>query len=316
MEQEQNQEESVMIEQQELITAFKQAMVTHNISPPDDIYGDGRLYRFHIEGDKAGTRNGWYVLHMDLTPQGVFGSWKTGICAKWSAKKTMSWQAQLLVHELIAQKQKQQEAMIRQAQLAAAAQCEVRWQGHQIANPSHPYLVKKQIKPYCAKQTQEMLVLPIVDVDGKLWSLQYITPAGQKVLYLHGAKKGHFIPVHNHLQKGIKILICEGFATGASLAALEPEACVIAAIDAGNLVSVAMAIRVRWPDNDMVICADDDRTQIQNVGLMKAEFAAKQARARVVKPLWPEEVPLELSDFNDWVCWLNQHGELPCIVRF
>jgi len=29
---------------------------------------DGRIHRFRVEGDKAGSRNGWCVLYADLSP--------------------------------------------------------------------------------------------------------------------------------------------------------------------------------------------------------------------------------------------------------
>lgn len=155
-----------------------------------------------------------------------------------------------------------------------------------------------------------------MDVDGKIWSIQYIMPDSSKVLTLHGAKKGHFIPIHHDLCDDIKILICEGFATGASLAELEPEACVIAAIDAGNLEHVAIAIRKKYPSNDIVICADDDRNLSPNVGLIKAKQAAHAAKARWVSPQWANNAPIELSDFNDWINWLNAQGGELCFTQF
>jgi len=310
-------QEKPYAEQINVIAAFRDAMAAENITTSDLIHADGGLHRFHVEGDKTGSRHGWYILYDHPRPYGLFGSWKMGITGNWSVKtkSQLTVKERRQAFEAFRKRQQERVEVLKAAQQKVANLCAKRWQGYVDADATHPYLVRKQIKPYNAKQVADVLALPIVDIHGKLWSLQYITPEGDKVLCFQGAKKGNFIPVHNALQPGIKILICEGFSTGASLAELEPEACVIAAIDAGNLVPVAMNIRKQWPSNDMVICADDDRTQAQNVGLIKAQAAASAARARLVKPQWPTDAPLTLSDFNDWMCWLNHQEGSVCFLQ-
>jgi putative DNA primase/helicase len=37
---------------------------------------DGRVHRYRVQGDKSGSRNGWYVLHAHPVLAGAFGSWK------------------------------------------------------------------------------------------------------------------------------------------------------------------------------------------------------------------------------------------------
>ena len=44
-----------------------------------DLVPDGKLRRYRVEGDKAGSANGWYVLHEHPVMAGAFGSWKTGV---------------------------------------------------------------------------------------------------------------------------------------------------------------------------------------------------------------------------------------------
>ena len=51
------------------------------------VVGDGILHRYRVDGDKAGSLNGWYVLHLDGQPFGAFGSWKTGQSLTWSARQ-------------------------------------------------------------------------------------------------------------------------------------------------------------------------------------------------------------------------------------
>src|SRR3989442_50520 len=67
--------------------AFKEAMAAHGIRFRGEPIADGQLNRIHVEGDKPGSKNGWYVLHADGIPSGLGGTWKKpderhGWCAK------------------------------------------------------------------------------------------------------------------------------------------------------------------------------------------------------------------------------------------
>ena len=56
---------------------FRKAMADKGIETKDTIICDMRLHRFHIEGDKVGSKNGWYIVYPNRPVMGVFGSWKT-----------------------------------------------------------------------------------------------------------------------------------------------------------------------------------------------------------------------------------------------
>jgi len=118
------------------------------------------------------------------------------------------------------------------------------------AHPNHPYLVQKLIRPFYARQTGDDLILPIIDFFGNFRSLQFISPDMSKNKWFlpNGSIKGHFIPIQGRPGNGTKILICEGFSTGATLAQDYPNYCVIAACDAGNLKPVATIIRHNIPN--------------------------------------------------------------------
>ena len=49
----------------QIITQFQAELLSNGVTPPDEIIGDAQLHRFHIEGDKSSSKNGWYVLHLD-----------------------------------------------------------------------------------------------------------------------------------------------------------------------------------------------------------------------------------------------------------
>ncbi|NND81298.1 MAG: hypothetical protein HKN50_02590 [Gammaproteobacteria bacterium] len=162
-----------------------------------------------------------------------------------------------------------------------------------------PYLVAKQVQRHTARLVGDRLALPIQDFSGNLTSLQFISRIGDKRMLTGGRKKGCFIPIDGQPGDHGIVIVCEGWATGATLAEEYPTSSVIAAIDAGNLKSVATGAAIKWPNAELVVAGDDDRSTSVNIGREKASEAAKLAGAKLVFPQWPEGAPLELSDFND-----------------
>ena len=61
----------------------------------DQPLADGLIHRYRIDGDKAGSHNGWYALHLDPIPHGAVGSWRTGETYAWrdAEARKISWQA-------------------------------------------------------------------------------------------------------------------------------------------------------------------------------------------------------------------------------
>lgn len=79
-------EEQIMVAEQDILLRFRTAMVKAGLFMKAPIVTDGRLHRFHVEGDKPSTKNGWYVLFDGNIPAGVFGSWKHGVSQNWCAR--------------------------------------------------------------------------------------------------------------------------------------------------------------------------------------------------------------------------------------
>jgi putative DNA primase/helicase len=282
------------------------AMLSAGIRPVDAgaIVADGVLHRFQIDGDKRGTRNGWAVLHHD---HGAGGSWKSGATCVWSAKRTdrMTRQEKDLFYRQMraakAEAQRQRDA----EHAAAAKRASLLWDKAKPATAEHAYLVKKRIRPGNARQQGDLLMLKIEDVSGNIRSLQYIGPNGTKRMLTGGQKRGHFIIVQGALPADL-IVVAEGFATASTAATQFPGAAVLAAIDAGNLEPVALAVRAKCPTAQIMIVADDDRLTPGNPGLAKARAAAGAVGGKVARPVWPEGAPESLSDFNDLACWLME----------
>lgn len=165
-------------------------------------------------------------------------------------------------------------------------------------------MVRKGIKNHAAKLYKGALVLQVLSFDGFMASLQFIQPDGRKTLLSGSQKKGCFIPVAGYTPKISRIIISEGWGTGCTLAEDDPKAMVLAAIDASNLIAVAVATRRLWPSAEIVIAGDDDRLTPGNPGATKARAAALAANAQLALPQWPEDAPETLTDFNDLALWL------------
>ncbi len=294
------------------IEEFSHAMLNQGITPPRNIIATGKIERFSING-KSAKKNGWYILFDYPILAGAFGDWRTGETHSWSSKrKDQICPKEWVIHRRqIQEARRQQEHLKRQGYLCSAARANEIWNAAASASPYHPYLAKKKINPFLARQSGNTLILPVLDFKERLWSLQFIYPDGSKRLLSGGSKTGHFIPVSGKLLPSSQFLECEGFATGATLARAHPHACVISAIDAGNLKPVAINARSHFPHTEIIICADDDRQTPGNPGITKGREAALAARTFFASPEWPKNAPITLSDFNDLACWLigNQGGQ-------
>ena len=128
------------------------------------------------------------------------------------------------------------------------------WQNFPKATPEHPYLRRKQVLPYGLKQSGDKLVIPLKDTNGKIWSLQYIYPDGIKQFHPGGRIKGSFYTIGDIQDK---VILCEGYATGASIYQATGLP-VVVAFNVGNLEAVLLALRKKNPKLKIIIGADND----------------------------------------------------------
>ena len=266
---------------------------------------DGKLLRFPT-ASKPRSKNGWLIAYHDrgLPFVVVAGDWSTGAETKWIAdtgETLTDAERRELKRRMADAKQARETEQASQWEQAATRAARV-WHDSVPADQGHPYLLRKRTEPHSARQQGRDLVLLLTDFTGKAWSLQTIDEAGGKLLMAGGRKAGNFIAVGGP-DYPARVLICEGYATGCTLAEIDPAALVLAAVDCGNLKAVATGARNRWPAADIVVCGDDDRQTEGNPGATNARAAAIAAGARYALPEWPPAAPLNLSDFNDLYTW-------------
>ncbi|TQE99621.1 MAG: topoisomerase [Spiribacter salinus] len=290
------------------ISRFRDAIRSTGLEPPD-VIEPGRLHRFPGAGKGPSNRAGWCKLFDDGLG-GCFGDWSSGLSCTWFSKRDWpsSPQAQSALSRQIKAARWQAELSRRDRHAEAASRARKFWDAAPAAPRHHTYLVTKGIEPHNARLHNGCLVLPVTSFEDSISSLQFIAPNGGKRLLSGGRKRGCFIAVAGDEEHAQRVIICEGWATGCTLAEDDPDALVLAAIDAGNLQPVAVAARRRWPSGELVIAGDDDRLTPGNPGATKAREAAIAADALLALPQWPEGTPEHLTDFNDLALWLAGGG--------
>ncbi|MGH8160642.1 MAG: toprim domain-containing protein, partial [Gammaproteobacteria bacterium] len=252
---------------------------------------DGSLIRFRVEGDRPGRKNGWAVLFADAHgAAGAFGSWRSGITGTWRngrGKINVAERKRLSASIEMAKRARDAERLER---VQDAAQRAARlWHQAAAPEPRHAYLIAKHVKAYGIRQLDDKLVIPARDAEGKLQTLEFIYPDGEKRFLAGGRKRGMYFSIGNVTAE---VLIAEGYATGASLHEATGKPVAIA-FDAGNLEPVARALRAKFPRTRIVIAADNDTSTPGNPGRTKATAAARAVGGYVAVP------PEPFGDFND-----------------
>ena len=157
------------------------------------------------------------------------------------------------------------------------------------------------------------LLIPGMDGEGKLWTLQSVNPYF-KSLMKGGRKAGLFTvagaddPAKALAGKdGSPLVLAEGYATADTVSRLMGGKPVFVAFDSGNLDAVARDLRERSPGRPLLIAADNDHKAPKtmdangkpkiNVGLVKAKEAAEKNGGGVMAPQFKDGD--KGSDWND-----------------
>lgn len=264
-------------------TAFLQVMAEAGLAMHKPaLLADGALHRYRVEADKAGSTNGWYVLHLDDKPFGAFGSWKTGQSESWTAGdyQAMTAAERMALAGRMAAVRQARDAEQAAVHAAAGKRALGLWKRAKPANNDHPYLARKQVHAFGIRDLRGQLVIPLRNAEGDLCSLQFIGADGKKTFLTGGRKRGCY---HAIGRPQAALCICEGYATGATIFMATGHATAIA-FDAGNIEPVARAIRGKFPRLPLVICADNDTETPGNPGLTAASKAARAVGAALAVP--------------------------------
>jgi putative DNA primase/helicase len=257
--------------------AFRDFIAECGFNRPENIIEDGEIHRY------GKNKVDWYIYHPHQSnPAGAFGCWK-------SMEKNVTWcyrGAEMSVRERedheIRMEQIRRKVSDDRERMHTQAREEVAKVWAEAKEPeNHPYLKKKGIKAYGIKIHKGDLIIPMMDKDGLLHSVQKITASGDKWNWPGGAVAGYY---HTIPGTGKFSYLCEGYATGATIHEAT-GATVYIAFSAGNLKTVSPLL----PDN-VIVAADDDRDTKGNPGLTAAIATQRQV-------VYPKR--LKGTDFND-----------------
>lgn len=143
------------------------------------------------------------------------------------------------------------------------------------------YLTKKGLTFDLPLLDNERIFAPLLNIKGEYTGAQFIEVDGNKHLMKGTNKKDSFIAINQdgdispQLEKSKEIIICEGLATGITIAEFRQRSIILSAIDAGNLIHVARSIREVNPTVKIIIAGDNDIGMDKNIGKDKAIEAAK-----------------------------------------
>ncbi|HAZ3445684.1 TPA: DNA primase [Citrobacter freundii] len=177
------------------------------------------------------------------------------------------------------------------------------------------YLTSKGLQCPFPMLSDGSLLLVLKNGAGAATGAQVIKPDGSKRLVAGTVKKGSFCVVNSGATSET-VIIAEGLATALSVQQFRPDATIIAAIDAGNLLPVAQVMRKKYPNARIIIAADNDQCAESdrsgevkvNTGKECAEKAAKAVAGWVSLP------PVDYK--ADWNDYHRQNGLEAAIAAF
>lgn len=264
---------------------------------------DGKKHRVRTADDKKGEKTGVYAGYLDGVPAGWYQDHRIhDQPVKWvSTGQQVDAEAQAHLRAIAAQNRIDRENALQRQYAHNARRSGQVYNAMPVADGSQEYLVKKGVKafPGVKADKKNRVVIPLVNEEGEVRTLQRISANGFKSLKKNGQKTGNFFVVGGELKNGEPVLYAEGYSTAASISEATNRP-VVMTVDAGNLPKVADKLKDKYPDSLHVVLGDDDRKNTVNKGMAKAEEAATIANGVFTVPAFTaEEKERGLTDFND-----------------
>lgn len=280
------------------------------IVPPssDHPIMDGKKHRIETNGDKNGEKSGFYVGHLDGHPAGYIKNNKTSVDIRWKSKGySLSDEDKAKLNAEAANKLATRAADQEKTQEQTATRINAQMSKLVQINEPTPYLDAKGVQAHKGALTDaegKTTYIPAHDINGKVWTMQYIAEDGTKRFAKDSKKEGcfHVVGGIDALERAPAIVVGEGYAT-ATTASESLGFATVAAFDSGNLSAVVKDLHEKYPDKPIIVIGDDDRhlamTQGTNPGRLKAEAAAKEVGGRAIFPvftpneqIYPAELPV------------------------
>ncbi len=284
--------------------------------------------KWSTNGQKSDRAGFCFVRQTERTIFASFGCMRSGIRKNWSSKSQndMSedeWKANLKRREELF-KQLREDSELKAAE--AAYEAKEQWKNAKPADSSHPYLKAKKVQSHGLREEGENLLTPCYRIEDEtglpvISTVQKISPIGKKLFLKDGIKKGSFFEITNKEAPEDKLILCEGFATGASIFEATGISTFVC-FDADNLVEVTKKLipflKEKQADKtlEITIAGDDDwklPPKHPNKGLISAKEAASSVGAYLAIPEFPRDRGDKDTDFNDMARLYGLESVKTCI---
>lgn len=178
---------------------------------------------------------------------------------------------------------------------------------HSDSQGESDYLKRKGVGSYgirfrSTEKYGKVAVVPMYDIEGRLWNYQLLNPDGTKRDLKNARTSGLFLSLRPVIS-GDPFGIAESYVTAATCMELTSIPCVCC-FGCDNLEEVATSLSEKYKASQIILFADNDRHLSQNKGLVKAQGVQNKIpdRVVVVEPNF-DALPVlkEVSDWNDLV---------------
>lgn len=288
-------------------------MADYGIEPPANIIADSEIHYFKSGDDDKNKTNGWYILsdNSDFFDNsdfqvGAFGCLKRGIkegfCSvdesTFTPEQKQQYDKQMNeVREKYKQERTAKEAKAKEAKAKELAQ--KRFNEANADNvDENAYLVEKRVNGYNLRQEGYALLVPMF-YNKEIVNIQTINNNGKINFSDDGRVNGSY---HLIGEPKNKIIVCEGYSTGASIHQAVNE-CVAVCFNAANLERAAKHLKDLYPSCNFLIAGDDDRHNPKNTGKDNAIKTACALNCDYILPKFKyDDLANNPTDFNDIHC--------------
>lgn len=214
---------------------------------------------------------------------------------------------------------RKRQAILEQERLANMKLCQDEFFEVGVPLKFHPYLESKNVFAYYGLRyatrtvTEEIcgetktriakgdLLMPIMSLDKQFMSYQRINAKGKKMLCRNGSKKGGVYPIGRWNAQTTRVILCEGYATGATIHEATHET-VFVCLDINNVITVAQELKEKYPHVEVIFATDYDLDKMQ-AGLINTLIYAVQLGFKFIFPTAVKNG----SDWNDLLAETNMN---------
>jgi len=227
-------------------------MLDKGVPCSKELIADGRIHRY--SASEGRDKSEWYAIFdfEDGHYFATFGSWKDSLDFKHEFR---SWKEDFdpFYFDHVLKCQAETKQRLEAEQKGAIVKAQEAFTSCSIAE-SHPYLDRKKVGAHGLKIRGGELLVPVYNSSNELITFQRIFPDGSKYFF-PGAPSSLGRLVLGGLDKAKRVLVAEGYATGASIHECTGE-CVVIAFSASNCPKVGLELSLKHKGKKFFLAGD------------------------------------------------------------